>query len=250
MFVAKPPHTNRGPSRELWNLSRYAEILADPGAGFAFFDDFLDLATGKYTATQATAGTFALTDADGGVVIADSNSATDTQGINVQLGGTAGEIVKCEADSEVIFEARIKVHDFGTAGAGQQLFLGLSETDTTIIASSANSSDNHIGFEAIATDSVTGVGEKATARGTVASLVTLVDSDVTAGSWVKLGFRVVGVTRIEFYVNGTKNATTLATANIPIVEMRPSLVVQSDGASTDVLVHMDWWYCIKKFREG
>lgn len=246
------PHVSggRGFSRSLWNLSRLAEISMDPDAGFFFCDDFLDLPTGRYTATQATAGTFALTDADGGVVIADSNSTTDTQGINVQLGGTAGEMILPEADTEIWFEARVKVHDFGTAGAGIQFFLGLSETDTTIIASSANSSANHIGFEAIATDSVTGVSEKATTRGTVSSLTTLIDSDVTADSWVKLGFHVKGVDTLTFYVDGTANGTTIATTNIPAVELRPSIVVQTDGASTDPLAHMDWWAVAKSFRIG
>lgn len=249
--------TIRGPSRQLWNKARWGEIIHDPSAGFGFFDDFLFLPEGKYEVTNATAGTFNLIDGDGGIVEADTASSTDTQGVNVQLGGDeagttdASEMFLPEAGTEIVFEARFKVHDFGTDGAGMALFFGLSENDTNILGTAvtnANDSDNHIGFEAIGTNVVTAVGEKATARGTVASVATLVDSDVTADSWINLGMRVIGVTKAEIWVNDARNASTIATANIPIVEMSPSLCLHVDGGATDVLLRMDWWYCIKKNR--
>lgn len=248
MFLPRPPVSgDRGLSRGLWNLARLNTIAQDPSAGFFFFDDFLDLPTGKYTATQATAGTFALIDGDGGIVEADSASATDTQGINVQ--GVA-EWLLPEADTEIWGEARMTVHDFGTDGAGIQFFFGISEEDTTVIATSANSSANHIGFEAIATSALDFVSEKAGTRGTIADVDTLIDSDVTTGSWHKLGFHVIGLDAIEVWIDGVKWGTEAATANIPIVEMTPTLVVQTDGASTDPLVRMDWWAFAKSFRIG
>lgn len=255
-MLVRPHVSDRGLSRNLWNLARLNEIQSDPSLGYYFFDDFLWLPEGKYTGTQATAGTFNLIAGDGGIVEADSNSTTDTQGIQAQLGGDAAgtsagiAMVTCEARTEVRFECRVKLHDFGAAGAGIQFFVGLSEVDTTLIATSANSSANHIGFEGIATNTLIGVGEKAGARGTVSGLVTVVDSDVTADSWVNLGFLVDGLDSISFFVNGVKNATTLAAANIPIVGMTPSIVCQSDGATTDPLVRMDWWAFSKSLRIG
>lgn len=249
MYISKPHVAgDRGLSHELWNLARLRELQVDPAAGFFFFDDFLDLPTGKYTATQATAGTFALIDGDGGIVEADSASTTDTQGITVQ--GVA-EWILPEAKSEIWAETRLKIHDFGTDGGDLQFFWGLAVEDGTLIATSANSTDNHVGFEGIATNVLDFVSEKATARGTIADVATVVDSDVTANSWIKLGFHIIGLDAIEVWVNGVKYGTEIATANIPIVEMTPSLVVQVDGAGDgDPLAHIDWWAFAKSHRIG
>lgn len=223
----------RSHSPQLWLPADLEELRHGEG-GFLFEDDFLDLPTGKYTATQATAGTFALTDAKGGVALADCDSTTATQGINIQLGGTAGEIFIPDAEDIIIFEAYLKAADIAT---GPEFFLGLSVTDTTLIASSANSSANHIGFESVSDDNVLLFHtESGGSRSSLTTVHTLVDD-----AWVKLGFRVTGTGLIEVFVNGSKFASTLTT-NIPTTEMRPSLVCQSSG-TTDPIVHIDWWKC-------
>jgi hypothetical protein len=208
--------------------------MTDLSKGLFIRDDFLDLPTGKYTATQATAGTFALTDYEYGAALADCNSTTAAQGINVQLGGTAGEFVKPQAGVNIWFEARLKIADTAT---GPELFVGLHETDTTIIASSALSGSNMIGFSSVTDDNVVlFTGEKATAADSNAC-TTLVDD-----TWIHLGFKVTGVTKTEQYVNGVKQAasTNHATANIPILELRPSFVCHS-GGTTDPILWLDWW---------
>ena len=59
----------RGLSSKMWEKIDVREIFTGGPAGFSrgygFYDDFMDLLTGRYTATQATAGTFALDDAAG-----------------------------------------------------------------------------------------------------------------------------------------------------------------------------------------
>jgi hypothetical protein len=67
---------------------------------------------------------------------------------------------------------------------------------------------------------------------TASSIHTFVDD-----AWVKLGFKVTGTTKVEFFVNGVLVGTI--TANIPTTELRPSLVCQS-GGTTDPIVHIDW----------
>lgn len=225
--------TDRAPSPSLWagfNLEEYRNFER----GWMFEDDFCldhDL-TNRYTATQATAGTFLVIDAEGGVADADCNSTTVTQGINVQAGSTVGEMFLPQADDILIFEARVKVTDMAT---GPEFFLGLSVIDTSIIAASANSSANHIGFESVSDDGILLFhSESAGSRSSTTTPHTLVD-----GTYVKLGFKVKGTSEILVYVNGIKFAETI-TSNIPTTEMVPSLVCQSDGA-TDSILSIDWW---------
>lgn len=217
-------------SQNLWNLSGFqglspAELLL----GTHWLDNFMDLPTGKYTATQATAGTFALDDAEGGVALADCNSTTATQGINIQLGGTAGESFKPAAGRTIYFEGRVRADDIAT---GPEFFFGLAITDTSLIAGSALTSQA-IGFKSVTDDNVLlATCKDGSSETTAASIHTFVD-----GTWVKLGFKVIGTSKVEFYVDGVLKGSI--TANIPTTEMRPSLVCQT-GGTTDPIIAIDW----------
>ena len=235
-FFAKPAgqERNRGFSREMWLNCPREEIRIDRSVGYYFEDDFSDLPTGRYTVTQATNGTFALDDADGGVALADCASSTNGQGVTVQLGGAGGAFLTPAAGKKIWFEARLKIVDAATP---PEFFIGLSEIDTTLISTGANSSANHIGFENVAVSGValTTVSEKAGARNANAG-----ESTFTDDAWTKLGFYVNGVTNITFYQNGVALASKNVAANIPVVGLTPSLVCQSNG-TTDPVVHLDWW---------
>lgn len=227
------PGNHRGFSHRLWKDCPLHQLLVgDPGVGWAFFDDFIREATGLYTETQATAGAFALTDAAGGVAEADSGSTTQHQGITVQK---PGELFIPQSGSKIWMEARFKVDVVSTP---PQVFIGLSEEDTTLIASGANSSTNHIGFESIADAGVDVkfVTEKAGSRGALDDITAL-----EADTYIKLGFRVTETGKIEVYINGEKYATLFEDSDdIPIVEMTPSLVCQTDG-TTQPKLYIDWW---------
>lgn len=197
-----------------------------------FFDDFHDMPTGKYTATQAGAvGTFTTSDEVGGVGKADSGSTTVTQGINIQLGGTAAENFLPDTDDVIYFEGRFKLSGNST---GPELFIGLTTTDTTIIGSSALTVTNYIGFKSLTDDSVLiGCCKDGTTEQTVAAVQTM-----AADTYYKLGFKVTGTSRLEFFVNGVLNSTAI-TANIPTTEMRISFVCQSSG-TTQPILYVDW----------
>jgi len=228
----------RGISYDLWSKCPREAIMADPNFGHFFRDDFMDLATGRYTITQATAGTFVLdvtTTVDGGVALADCNSTTDGQGINVQA--TLAMPFKPKAGQILYFEARVKAADIAT---GPDFFLGLAEQDTTILASSAISTANHLGFLSLTDNNILlHSGEKAGTAVTGVAIHTLVED-----TYVKLGFKVTDASKVEWWVNGVKQATSfdLAAANIPVVGLTPSLVCQTVG-TTDPIVHIDWWEC-------
>lgn len=231
----KPPgqRDGSGLSSDLWRDCPRDEIMHDPGVGYYFRDNFTDLPTGRYTATAATSGTFALDDAARGVALADSGAAVDNQGINVQKAvGGVGELFIPKARCRIWAEAYLKLVTIST---GPQFFVGLHEIDTTIIAAGAMSGSNYIGYQSVTDDGVLLFASNKAGTGTTKSATTAAD-----GTYLKLGFKVTDLTKIEYFINGVKQGETIATANIPIVAMTPSLVCQSAGTVRPV-AHIDWW---------
>lgn len=236
--MAKSASLRRGLSPTVWSQAPVTEI-SNGGLteGFGFIDDFLafDDASARWLLTQATAGTAALdVAAIGGVLLLDCNSTTNNQGVQIQMGGAiAASSFIASATSKIYYEARVKIADIGSTTC--QMFAGLAEVDGSVFASAANSTANHIGFEAINTTAMGIHSEKAGSRSSTASVHTVVDDD-----YVKLGFVVDGLTKITPYVNGVAKAAI--TTNIPIVGMTPSFVCHSSG-TTDPIVHVDWVAC-------
>jgi hypothetical protein len=233
----KAASLRRGLSENIFSQSKNDEIEnGGLDQGFGLTDEFLTFDDeNKWVLTQATAGTVALdAAAKGGVLLLDCNSTTNNQGVQIQLGGAAGSAsFIASAASKIYFEARVKIADIGSTTC--QMFVGLAEVDTSVLASAANTTANHIGFEAINTTAMGIHSEKAGTRSSTAAVHTVVDD-----TYVKLGFVVDGVTKITPYVNGI--AQTAITSNIPIVGMTPSLVCHSSG-TTDPIVHVDWVAC-------
>ena len=159
----KAASLRRGLSPTLWNQAPLAQIaVGGLDQGFGIIDDFLTFDDeNKWVLTQATAGTAALdVAAKGGVLLLDCNSTTNNQGVQVQLGGAAGaSSFIASAASNIYFEARVKIADIGSTTC--QMFVGLAEVDTSVLASAANSTANHIGFEAINTTAMGIHSEKA-----------------------------------------------------------------------------------------
>ena len=187
----------RGLSPNMFAQAPLAELaVGGISEGFGILDDFLSFNDeSPWIKTQATAGTATLADAKGGVLELDSASSTVNQGIQIQYGGATGAAAFVpNANAKIYFEARIKLDDIGSTTV--QSFIGLSEIDTSIIASGANSSANHIGFEMINSTAIDLKSEKAGSRSASGSAGTLVD-----GTYVKVGFIVDGVSKITPYVN-------------------------------------------------
>lgn len=226
------PGNGRNISLDLWKNCPREEIMADPGRGKYFRDDFMYLPTGKYTATAATSGTFTAGAEEGGVAVANPGAATNEQGINVQAPAA---LFKPQANSQIWFEGRIK---WSAITNGLEFFLGLSDVETAIIASGAVASDNFVGWSSVTTDGVLLFNsENATAGNTGAA------TTVEAATYLKLGFHIDGLNKITQYINGVKTGTAKVAANIPAVVMCPSLVAQANG--TQNTVSIDWWECFQ-----
>uniref|UniRef100_A0A6M3XKT1 Uncharacterized protein n=1 Tax=viral metagenome TaxID=1070528 RepID=A0A6M3XKT1_9ZZZZ len=202
------------------------------------FDDFqkCPVTAEDYTLTQASTGTMALSaGADNGVLLLDCNSATTTQGAQIQRVAAS---FTPKAGRTIWFETRIKVADTGSLATAGEIFAGLAEIDTTIIGTSAVSTSNHIGFSSVTDNGVLLANSEKADTGDTGTGTTIAED-----TYVVLGFKVNGVTDIEFYVNGTLTDKHV-TASIPIVALAPSFVMQSSG-TTDPIMHIDYWTCMQ-----
>lgn len=227
---------NSAASNGVWATCPTNAAMHDPGMAYVLFEDFDNIQAATlagWTATQATAGTWALSDAAGGVALADAASSTATQGINVQK---LGECFLPAADKDIWYETRVKVVDTYDKA---ELFIGLSITDTTIIATSANSSTDHIGWQCVTDDGVLLFTAEKGGTGATRAAATIAED-----TWIKLGFHVKGVTSIDQYINGVKTGTANVTANISVAEMTPSFVCQS-GGTNDPILHVDYVKCVQ-----
>lgn len=180
---------------------------------------------GEYVLTQATTGTAAISTAAPGVLELDSNSTTATQGAQIQ------RVKSCflpASGKSIWAEFKFKIVDtFDKA----EIFVGLSEIDTTIIAGSANTSANHIGWQCVTDNGVLLFTSEKAGTGTTAACATIAED-----TYIRLGFYYDGdADTVQQYVNGVATGTAIATANIPKVALFPSFVCQSGGVNDPVM---------------
>ena len=227
---------NSGYRQGVWATCPLLAIQSNPGLAHVIHEDFNDVQAATlagYTATQSTTGTFALADEVGGVALLDSNSTTVTQGINVQK---LGECILPAANKDIWFEARFKVVD---TYDDCELFVGLSNTDTAILDTSANASTDHIGWQCVTDDGVLLFSAEKGGTGT-----TKASNTIAEDTYVKLAFHVNGVTTIDHWVNDAIQSTQHVTANISVTELTPSFICQT-GGTADAILHLDYYTCIQ-----
>jgi len=222
----------------LWRSCPLAEYAANPAVGILLDEPFVSYdataTTGDYLLTAATAGTAAISTAAPGVLEVDSASSTSTQGATLQ------RIKSCflpAANKSIWFEAKIKIVDtFDKV----ELFVGLSELDTTLIAASANSSANHIGWQCVTDDGVLlFTSEKATTGTTIAA------ATIAEDTYITLGFVYDGAAdTVQQYINGVAVGSAIATTYIPKVAIYPSFVCQSAGTN-DPIMHIAGYRCFQ-----
>jgi hypothetical protein len=222
-----PSHQNN-----LWRDCPLLEYQHDPSIGIYLNETWgsynAQATTGDYILTQATAGSAAMSTTISGALAINAGSATSTQGANVQRAKSA---FVPAAGKDLWFETTIQT----TFPTFLEVFVGLAELDTTIIATSAISTANHIGWYSVTDDGVLLFGaNKASAAATKAA------ATLASATNIKLGFKVNGITSIDQYINGVLTGTAHVTANVPIVALYPSFVVQSAGTSQPVLSNLGY----------
>lgn len=187
--------------------------------------------TGDWVGTAATAGSAAISTAASGVIEVDCNSTTQGQGFQIQRTKTAFVPV---ASKDLWFEACFKVVDTYDK---VQLFVGLAEADTSIIASGAISTSNHLGFLI----STGGAGAMVFAANKATAATTKTFTTIEEATYVRAGFKISGSTLVgAAYLNGTEVTGAAITAtNIPVVALYPSIVCQTDDTN-DPILHCKW----------
>jgi hypothetical protein len=223
----------------VWATCPLNAAMHDPGVAHVIMEDFNnnDAATmAGYTVTQQGAGTFALTDEVGGVVLADCDSGTQHQGVNVQKLGLP---FKPAAGKDIWYECRFKVEDTATTA---QIFVGLADIDATLLPNGAlDANADYVGLSVLTT--LAGVSELSACKATNQEEVTGIKTLVT-GEYVKFGFKISGVDTIEYWIDDVKGSSTLLTTAIPIVDLTPTFVCQTDS-TTDPILHIDYFKCVQ-----
>lgn len=214
---------------ELWRTCPMLEILHDPSLATVLDEQFhsydAEATVGDYVLTQATAGSAAISTTAPGTLSIDSGSTTATHGAQIQRVKSTF----LPAAGKHIW-AEFRVSFTGVSNLNVETFIGLAEIDTTIIGTSAVSTDNHIGFSSVTDDGILLFNcEKATAGATTTGVT------VASATVYRLGFYVNGVTSAQGYVNGVATGDLIATANVPILRLAPSFVCQSGGTDQPVL---------------
>jgi hypothetical protein len=225
-----------GLSPLLWGDAPSDAELADPGNGISYFDDFLSdhnpTTAEGWVITATTTGTLGLVAAEGGALKADSaGSTTADDGVEAQL-------LNCRflpaAGTNIWFEARVKMND-----ATDQYFIGLAATDTTLIAAgAADDVVDKCGFIHLAASTDNKISS-ITAR-TSADDLTADVADNTDDTYTTLGFKITGITTVDFYVNGALVESGAVTANVPNAAMCLSLVSKIEGTGADAEMTVDW----------
>jgi len=224
-----------GLSPLLWGDAPSDAELSDPGNGINYFNDFMnevDVTTGDgWTLTQVdTKGSITVEAAAPGGVLEVKSATGDSadDGITAQLKNCA---VKPAAGVDIWFEARVKVSE-----ADEQWAFGLAAVDTTIIAAGVwdDASDKVLfGHHTGTADKIDIVNARTTAEDDFADA-----ADMTDDTWVTVGFKITGLTDIEYYINGAPITAAVTDDNIPNAAMCLTAVAQYEAA--DTILSVDW----------
>lgn len=212
----------------LWTDCPLAEYNHDPMIGVYLNEPFVSYnatsTTGDYLLTQAVSGTGAISTTYPGCLALDAGASTTTQGPNLQR---LKSMFLPASGKDIWFEARVRM----AATVAAELFIGLAASDTTIIAASANSTNNRIGWTSVTDDGVLLFDADKAGTGTTAAATT-----ISTSAWIRLGFKYDGTAdTLQQYVDGVAVGSAIATTYISKSAMYPSFVCQATGTGQPVL---------------
>ena len=209
----------------LWGNCPLMSYLLDPTFATLYDEPFNTYdATNDWTLTQVTAGTAVISTTVPGALLLDAGDSTAHHGAQIQRLKAA---FLPAANKSLWFEVKALA---GTALTGE-FFLGLAASDTTIIASGAQSTNNRIGWTGVAGD---GVMQFDVDKAGVGSLTTGVTLSITVAH--TLGFYYDGAAdTVQQYIDGVAVGSAIATTYIPKLVVYPSFVCQSSGTSEPTL---------------
>lgn len=232
-----------GPSPLIWDNSKWLEVMLDPTAGFAYFNDFtgeVDPVTAQgWTIAQVTSGAILPSATEqGGVVAFDSNGhASEADGIVAQLKNC---LFKPAAGVTIRFEARVKLTD-----VTHTFYCGLAGVKTDIVTTTLDDTVDKCGFyrmKASTDNKLCTITARTNADDATADV-----ADAADGTYVKIGFVINGLTSVTFYVNGVSVEVGSTAANIPNAVMCLTMAAKCVGAAADAELVVDW---VRILQEG
>ena len=229
----------------VWADCPVLALQADPELGYVRQEDFTNFppitsanpctVDGYTTAQTSSNGTIAISSsAVGGVLLIDSEDTTQHKGIHVHKDNVH---FQCAADKDLWYEARFKILD--TADKCQ-MFVGLSKVDTALMASGDLDSTNndYIGF-AMETTAAGTLKFYACKDGTEKSDTA---TTLTTGTYVKVGFKVLGTDTIKAYVDDEEvTLSNVTSAVIPTTDKLAEMFVCMSDGTNDPIMHLDYY---------
>ena len=217
----------------LWRDCPILEHKFDPSIGVLLEENFCSYnaaaTTGDYTLTAATTGSAAISTTIIGTLAIDSGATTAAQGVNLQR---LKAMFIPAAGKDIWAEFRISLTATTPPVTKGQIYVGLAASDTTIIASGSQSTNNRIGWQI----ETAGLLQMTFTSDKAGTATTKTGPLLVAATAVRLGFRYDGTAdTVQQYINGATSGTAVATANIPKLAMYPSFVCQSDGTDEPIL---------------
>lgn len=217
-----PETITSGASNGLWKHYNFGQLGAAATDGLE--DWVVTLVEGGGGESTITYG-----DAHGGTMVLTTDAA-DYDGINMQYG--QGEMIDLDSCKWFGMEARYQVSDADTV----DFFMGLTTTDTTILASSsahAITVAQRVGVYHLDTSAALLYTHDNNTTDTEGTLTTLSDA-----TYVKVGFDIeVSKGLVNWYVNGTKTVSKYVT--LVGTEVRPSLAVRTGSTAAKTFTFTD-----------
>lgn len=227
------PSLSTGYTTGVWRSCPLWEHLFDPSIGVLWDYNATGYdASNDWTLTQATSGTAAISTTAPGTLLIDAGATTDNQGTNLQALKAA---FLPAANKSIWGEFTVTLTATTPPVTRAQLYVGLAASDTTVIASGAMSTNDHIGWNIL--DGELLVSKFSCDKAGVRARST--GKTFVAATRTRLGFIYDGVAdTVQQYIDGVAVGTAVATANIPKLVVYPSLVCQSDATDRpNLLLH-------------
>jgi hypothetical protein len=250
--VSRPRDVNLSlPSAsDFWKDCPLDVIIQDPSFGLIREDHFTHFTTAHegWTSVLTDSGTATIAAATsaylGGCVAIVASDETIVNNDEAYIG-LANKSFILAAGKDLWFEAAVKFTEASTNVAN--IIAGLASTYAaeTLQNDGVGPPDNYDGIVFFKVDGGT-VWQAESSATTTQQTSSSVGTRVS-GSWTRLGFKVSGVTKIDFYVNGalvTTHATTLPTAAMGII-----FGVKNGSASTETL-YVDYVRAVQFTRQA
>ena len=230
-----------------------------------FFDDFLtagyngEASSGKFSETAddcewlvtkidgATDNDEALvvSDAEPGGVLTITTTDADNDSLELQKNGEAFQV---QANKDIRFKARLKLTSTTTPTTTIDWFIGLANTDTTVMAGCTDAIGFHGGTTILMANQGAAniIATTASVLGsdwTSTSLQTAADTgvDFEDDTFFTVEFEVTSNSRVRFWVNGARVHESVT--NIPgAVELTPTMCILNNGAEAKTM-EVDYIYC-------